>query len=314
MKRLFAFILAVTVSTTCCAFAAKYKVNTSGVVKSGNGKVMSAPANTVNQNYYQNYSAQNYVANNQVNSTQVNTIEIVMDYSGSMSNWIGVAKRSMTSIVAQIPSSVNLGFRVFGHDMNGGNPSNSTLQQVKKIVRKSNGKYDVKTGADTVIGQTTGACSATQQVTRIAPANAQSMLFGMDSVRIGGVTPLVYALDRAVYQDFAGMDTVTPKKIVLITDGYENCNGDPCAFARQLMQKRSDIHIDVVLVSSNSRALTCLATTTGGHFYTIDNLSDFSSVINQSIQSAPSDTVQQQNTTPAPTQNYEYIKDEDDLY
>ena len=313
MKRLLVFILAVTVSATSCVFAAKYKVNSSGVVKSNGGKVISAPANTVNQNYYNNYSATNYVSNNQVNSTQVNTIEIVMDYSGSMANWIGVAKRSMTSIVAQIPPSVNLGFRVFGHDMNGGNPSNSTIQQVKKIVRKSNGKYDVKTGADAVVGQTYGACSATQQVTKIAPANAQSMLFGMDSVNIGGVTPLVYALDRAVNQDFAGMDMVSPKKIVLITDGYENCNGDPCAFARKLMQTRSDIHIDVVLVSSNSRALTCLASTTGGHFYTIDNLSDFSSVVNQSIQSVPSDTVQQ-NQPPVPTQNYEYIKDEDDLY
>ena len=306
-------LLAAMLCTSYGVFAATYKINTSGVVKSSGGKVISAPSNTVNQNYYNNYSAPTYVANNQVNSTQVETIEIVMDYSGSMSNWIGVAKRSMASIVSQIPSNVRLGFRVFGHDMDGSNPNVSTLQQVKRVVRRNNGKYSVVTGANSTIGQTTGACSATRQVTTLSTANAQALIMGMNSVKIGGVTPLVYALDRTVNQDFAGLDTVSPKKIVLITDGYENCNGDPCAFARELMQKRSDIHIDVVLVSSNSKALTCLSSTTGGHFYNIDNLSDFSTVMNQSLQSVPNETIQQ-NQPSAPTQNYQFIKDEDDLY
>ena len=81
---------------------------------------------------------------------------------------------------------------------------------------------------------------------------------------------MVYALDRAAFQDFANLDTTTPKKIVLITDGGENCGGDPCAFAKNLMKKRSDIHIDVVLVSSNSKYLSGLSSTTGGHFYNVN--------------------------------------------
>lgn len=311
-KKLSILALAIVFTTACCAFAATYKVNSSGVVKSSTGQVITSPANTTNQNYYNNYQAPVYVSSNQVNSQQVDIIEIVMDYSGSMTNWIGVAKRSMSAIVAQIPPTTKVGFRVFGYDYDGKNPPMSnTVQQVKKIVKKGNGKFSVVTTAG-ALGNTTGACAATRQVTGVTAANANALLAGMNSVNIGGVTPLVYGLDRAVYQDFAPFDTTTPKKIVLITDGGENCNGDPCAFAKQLMQKRSDIHIDVVLVSSNSKALACLSSTTGGHFYTINNLSDFSTIMNQSINSIPNDI--QNNQIQAPTQNYEFIKDENDLY
>ena len=311
MKKISIFALALLL-TIGGVFAASYKVNTSGVVKSSAGQVISSPSTTVNQNYYNNFTAQNYINTNQVNSLPVSIIEIVMDYSGSMSNWIGVAKRSMASIVAQIPPTTNVGFRVFGYDLDGNNPAfSNTVQQVKKIVKKKNGKFSVVTEAGT-IGSTTGVCAATRQVTSVSAANSAALLAGMNSVNIGGATPMVYALDRTVYQDFAGFDMVTPKKIVLITDGGENCGGDPCAFARQLMQKRSDIHIDVVLVSSNSRHLTCLSSTTGGHFYNINNLSDFSTVMTQSMQSAPN--TQNIPQPQPPQQNYEFIKEDTDLY
>ncbi len=302
MNKLTIVLFFVFLLTSCAAFAAKYSVNSSGQVKTG-GNVISAPSNAINQNYYNNYQAQSYVSSNMVNANQVNTIEIVMDFSGSMSNWIGVAKRSMSSIVSQIPSTTNLGFRVFGHDNYGNNPSNTAnVGEVSQIVKK--GKKIAVVAKANPIGSTYGVCAATQQVAPIAPANGYALLTGMNSVNLGGATPMVYALDRAVNQDFAGMDATTPKKIVLITDGGENCGGDPCEFARRLMQKRSDVHIDVVLVSSSSRALTCLATTTGGHFYNINNLSDFSTTMTQSIQAQP---------TTAPIkpveQNYEFIKD-----
>ena len=287
----------------CCVFGATYKVNSSGVVKSS-GKVISSPSSVINQNYYNNYNASNYIANNQVNALPVDIIEFVMDYSGSMSNWIGVAKRSMASIISQIPPSVNLGFRVFGHDNYGSNPT-STLQEVTKIVKKGK-KISVVTQPGPV-GSTSGVCSATQQVASVSSANVNSILSGMNSVNIGGATPLVYALDRAVYQDFAKFDQSIPKKIVLITDGGENCGGDPCEFVRRLMAKRSDVHIDVVLVSNSSKSLNCLATQSGGHVYNIYNLSDFSNVINRSIQSEPQEI---QNPTQPQQQNYEFINNE----
>jgi hypothetical protein len=299
-KKILALLIAgVTIATTT-VFAAKYTISKSGTVKNQAGQTITSPANSVNQNYFNNYTAANYVNNNVVNENPVGMIEIVMDFSGSMSNWITVAKRSMTAIVAQIPSSTQIGFRVFGHDSDGSNPTSiHTLQDVKKIVKNGN-KFTVVTERSP-LGTTRGACSATKQVAPIISANSNSILYGMNSVDIGGATPLVYALDRAAYQDFANYDTVTPKKIVLITDGGENCGGDPCAFARSLMRKRSDIHIDVVFVSSYSKSLSCLASTTGGHLYNVDNLGDFTTTMTRTSQSKPA--TQQE----IKKQSYEFI-------
>jgi len=299
-KKFLTLIIAGLTLTSTVVFAAKYTVNKSGTVKNQAGQTITSPANSVNQNYFNNYYAQNYVNNNVVNQTQVGTIEIVMDFSGSMSNWITAAKRSMAAIVAQIPSSTRVGFRVFGHDSDGSNPASiHTLQDVKKIVKNGN-KFVVVTEKNP-IGTVRGACSATKQVAPIISANSNSILAGMNSVDIGGATPLVYALDRAAYQDFAGFDVNTPKKIILISDGGENCGGDPCAFAKALMRKRSDIHIDVVLVSSYSKSLNCLASTTGGHLYNVNNLGDFSKTLTKTIQSQPA--TQQE----IKKQSYEFI-------
>ena len=338
MKKSLVLFLLLSMSASSIVFAAKYTVNSSGTVKNQAGKIITSPANSVNQNYYQqvntvvspaqtnsvpsstmqqsygvspsaqstqvmdnyfnNYQAQNYITNNHVNDNSVGIVEFVMDYSGSMSNWIEVAKRSMSAILLQIPTKTKVGFRVFGHDYYGKNP-NGTVKEVKKIIKQGN-KFKVVTERG-CLGSTSGACAATQMVAPITDVNINSLLGGMNSVNLGGATPLVYALDRVVNQDLSVFDTTTPKKIVLITDGGENCGGNPCAFARKLMQKRSDIHIDVVLVSSNSRALACLSDTTGGHFYTVNNLADFSTIINNSVQSVP--TIQSQ----VNNQQYEYI-------
>ena len=304
MKKDLVLFLAL-ILTTSTAFGAKYTVNKSGKVKNQQGTTISSPSNTVNQKYYNNYYAPNYISNNAVNSTSVDTIEFVMDFSGSMANWIGVAKNSMTSIISQIPSSVKIGFRVFGHDNYGSNPytTANNLGDVKKIVKKGN-KFSVVTERNS-LGSTTGVCSATDQVAPIMLANSASILSGMNAVSLGGATPLVYALDRAIYQDFRPFGEITPKKIVLITDGGENCGGDPCAFAKKLMAKRQDVHIDVVLVSSYSKSLTCLASTTGGHFYSINNLSEFSTTVTNSIKSEPVKIMKNQNNV----QSFEFIKE-----
>ena len=127
-------IICAILATIGTTEAAKYKVNTSGTVKNSSGQVITSPANSTNQNYYNNYYTQNYIASNQVNATQAGIVEIVMDYSGSMANWNTVAKRSMAVIISQIPSNVQLGFRVFGHDSYGNNPTTTnTLLSRNKI-------------------------------------------------------------------------------------------------------------------------------------------------------------------------------------
>lgn len=299
------FLALIIMSTfSLSVFATSYKINTSGKVTTPSGQVQQNNAYRNQTNLYNNYSSQQYVASKQVTVNQVGTILIIMDYSGSMANWIDEAKRSMSQIIAQLPSSTKIGFRVFGHD-GGGNSYNATMGIVKKIIKNSNGKYKVATVNNPYLGNTSGSCSATARVSPIMTKNPISILAGMNSVNVGGSTPLTYALEQGINQDFAGLATNYPKKIVLITDGGENCGGDPCAFAKNLMTKRKDVHIDVVLVSSNSKSLKCLTDTTGGKFYNTNDLSSFSNVLTQSMQS---NSVQ--NKTPAQPQQgqqYEFI-------
>ena len=76
MKKFFIMMLVIGFLSSCCVFAAKYTINSSGVIKSPTGNIVSPQANVINQNYnyFNNYSAQNYVNSNIVNANSVGKI------------------------------------------------------------------------------------------------------------------------------------------------------------------------------------------------------------------------------------------------
>lgn len=286
MKKL---ILSLFIMSFCSlsVYSASYKINAGGKVTSPTGNVQQKSSIITEQDVYKNYHASTYVNTKQVQKTPVGIIDIVMDYSGSMAYWINAAKNSMAMIVSQLPSNTKVGFRVFGHD-SGINPYTPVLGKVKSIAKDSNGKYKVSTVQHSYLGDVSGSCSATSQIVPVIQYDASSLINGMNSVNIGGATPLTLALQQAVSVDFKNLGVISPKKIILITDGGETCGGDPCAFARQLVALRKDITIDVVLVSSNSKALSCLATATGGKFYNIQDVPTFTKVLSESLQNVES--------------------------
>ena len=302
-------VLAIVTLILCTgiSIAATYKIKSNGTV--------SSPSGNTNQttNLYNNYSSGQYVSNNTVNAQPAGIIDIVMDFSGSMSSTVQVAKATMTSVVSQIPSSTQIGFRVFGQGDFVQMPKMADVNSVVKTTNDS-GKtvYKMKTKYKSTGMFSSGAgCQATTLVTPIASANANALISGMNSVELGGSTPMVLALQQAAYSDLGSISRNIKKKIVLITDGGENCGGDPCAFAKTLMATRRDISIDVVLVSTSSRQLQCLASTTGGRVYNLSNASEFSRVLTQSINTPPGQSPNQPQYVEEqePQQNYEFIKD-----
>ena len=301
-KKIF-LILAVMSLFSMAAFAAKYKVNSGGKVTGPNGKVQQNSVLTNTYNPYNNYSSQRYTASRQVLVQKIDNIDIVMDYSGSMLFWISEAKRSMAAIISQLPVSTKIGFRVFGHD-GCSNPYHPVMAKVKNIVQNKDGKYKVTAANSSYLGNTAGSCSATKQVAALASNNTSGLLQGMNSVDVGGSTPLTLALDQAVTYDFAGIPLTQQKKIILITDGGENCGGDPCAFASALIKQRRDIVIDVLLVSSSSKALRCLSDTTGGKFYNAEDVNSFTSTLTESMTQTAQPSTQKQ---PEPQQKYEFL-------
>jgi Ca-activated chloride channel family protein len=56
---------------------------------------------------------------------------------------------------------------------------------------------------------------------------------------------------------------------VLITDGLENCNADPCALGKELEQAGVDFTAHIVgfgLTAEEGRQVACLAENTGGKY------------------------------------------------
>lgn len=190
---------------------------------------------------------------------QSDFIELVVDFSGSMNNWIRQSISALQSILPKIDSNTNVGLRVFG--------------------QYSGLKSMFVTG-----------CTATEQVVSFGK-NKNSILSALNSTQIGGATPLTYALRQTVSKDFAGISYQTKKKIILVTDGYESCGGNPCSYVRNLVQTRKDIVIDVILVG-NSASLSCLADATGGNVYYANDVEAFRDAMAKSFDKAPEEVYQ----------------------
>ena len=209
----------------------------------------------------------------------------MVDYSGSMEQWIKVAVNTLKSILPKISPETNVGLRVFGQ--NTGQP---------------------------FIAVMFNSCQATSQVVRPAKSNTAGIIVGLNKTKIGYSTPLTYALKKTIYSDFAGISHNTKKKIVLVTDGVESCNGDPCEFIRTITAQRKDIVIDVIMVDGSNR-LKCLADETGGKFYNINNAAQFGTAMGVSFETLPENAFDDlrgnfdtQNQNSGDGYHYEYIK------
>ena len=90
----------------------------------------------------------------------------------------------------------------------------------------------------------------------------------------GTSTPIEYSLKQAIEVDFAKYPLSVKKHIILITDGYEGCGGDPCGYIKNLTSTRNDITIDVISVlppTADFSLYYCLTEPTGGGIYNPTN-------------------------------------------
>ena len=113
-----------------------------------------------------------------------------------------------------------------------------------------------------------------------------------------GPTPLAYALRLVVENDF---QHYTPHKhIILITDGFESCGGNPCEYIKHIMTERKDITIDVIAIGANKYDLGflgCLTDATGGRVYDVQRPSEIQPVISEiTKKSQPKVQQDEQNT------------------
>ena len=125
-------------------------------------------------------------------------------------------------------------------------------------------------------------CKATKLVVPIRSNNINYIKNSLDSIFPLGTTPLTYTLDMAIRYDFTSKNSL--KHIILITDGAESCNGNPCKYIRNIMNSRNDIKIDIVAIGVNSndfKQLKCITDSTYGNIINIKEPSEFKDAFNK---------------------------------
>ena len=124
-------------------------------------------------------------------------------------------------------------------------------------------------------------CEATALLNDIQTDNKENIVNSLQGVFPSGASPLQYTLQLAINNDFY-LGTKL-KHIILVTDGYENCDGDPCMYIRKIMVSRNDLKIDVVGIGLNNEdknLLSCLTSATKGQVHNVVDIADINTVVN----------------------------------
>ncbi len=127
-------------------------------------------------------------------------------------------------------------------------------------------------------------CQFTVLKNDIRKFNNENIANTVNNIIPGGNSPIELTLRKAILEDFYGNTNL--KHIILITDGYENCGGNPCKFIKEVMQNRDDIVIDIIALSVDSDIadkLKCISDATRGKTYNISHPVQISPVVNDVV-------------------------------
>lgn len=183
----------------------------------------------------------------------------IVDFSNSMNESLGAKRKidialdTLGNILPKMNPNTSTGLRVYGHK------NGFTAYQ---------------------------SCTASQLVTPLGKNNASNIQSELTNLTAKGWTPITYSLKQAVNSDFVGVSG--PKRIVLLSDGGENCDESPCDYAIELMRYRDDIMIDVIALDISdeeaNNQLKCVALTTSGKFYKANTSAELSDSLMDSLK------------------------------
>lgn len=195
-------------------------------------------------------------------------IEKIPSGDGSKEEKMDGAKRVLQQAIANLPSDINIGLRVFGQGF-------------------SNDPYS--------------DCQSSALLVPIGRSNRRAVMEKVRELRAHGLTPLTYALTQAE-NDLRYCNG--PKTVILISDGAETCGGDPCAYIDRLAQLGIKIKVDIVGLGlrrdKEAKAqLGCIAKASGGNYYDANTAAELVDHITNSVKQAISGKVLTKMKSPA---------------
>jgi len=132
-------------------------------------------------------------------------------------------------------------------------------------------------------------CNDTKLLVPFAPGNIPRIQTRLRSVNPKGTTPIAYALEQAG-GDFPDCDNCR-NIVILITDGLEECDGDPCAVSRALQKKGVVLKPFIIGIGRNfAEAFDCVGT-----YFDASSEVEFSKALNIVISQALNSTTAQIN-------------------
>lgn len=197
---------------------------------------------------------------------------IVLDASGSMWGQIGgkpkleIARETLRTVLKTIPADMELGLIAYGH-------------------------------------REKGSCEDIELVVPPATGTAATIIDAAEKMRFLGKTPLTAAVRQAAE---SLRFTEEKSTVILITDGLETCNADPCALATELEQGGVDFTAHVVgfgLSEEEGRQVACLAENTGGKYLPAADAGQLTDALEQVVQAEPAPAPQPA-PEPAPDFNF----------
>jgi len=206
------------------------------------------------------------------NAEPQQNVLIILDASDSMNEFlegrpkIQLAKEVVMHTLHTLPPNVNVGLRVYGHKLGTGG----------FITHNAFGGVFYEGDA----------CRQYELLVPIQPNNRFMLVSQVAGIRAVGKTPISYSLEQAVHHDLANIRG--PKSIILVSDGRETCDGDPCDLAVNIVRSGLNIKISTIGLATHDRVadnqLRCIAMASRGKFYSADTSADLTKSLQDSTQ------------------------------
>lgn len=178
---------------------------------------------------------------------------IVFDGSGSMWGQIEgkpkhqIARQALRDMLETAPPTMELGLMAYGH-------------------------------------RSKGNCNDIEMLVAPGANNKAAILQAVEGMRYLGKTPLTAAVQQAAAHLRHTEEKAT---VILITDGEETCNADPCALGTELNNSGVDFTAHVVgfgLTRQQGEQVACLAHNTGGQYFAANDSARLSEALSAALQ------------------------------
>ncbi len=129
-----------------------------------------------------------------------------------------------------------------------------------------------------------GNCSDIETVVPVQPIDRAKTMAAIRALSPKGKTPISAAVSRAAEDLRYTEDKAT---VVLVSDGLETCEADPCAVASTLESAGVDFQVHVVgfdLTPEETASLRCIADNTGGRFFPVGSAKELASAFDEAAE------------------------------